>query len=80
MEISFLPIDGVGLARIEFIISDHIKCHPMALLHPEKVDKESNEKIAKLIRGTVKLRHIHTSKAILLELNTSLIDWLKVLE
>ncbi|MDP3889542.1 MAG: phosphoenolpyruvate synthase [bacterium] len=34
---SFLPVKGVGLARIEFIISNVIKVHPMALLHPEKI-------------------------------------------
>ena len=31
------PNDGVGLARMEFIISEHIGIHPMALVHPEKV-------------------------------------------
>ncbi len=36
-----LPVDGVGLARMEFIISNHIKIHPMALVHPEKVEEES---------------------------------------
>ena len=35
---SFLPNDGVGLARMEFIINEYIKVHPLALLHPEKVD------------------------------------------
>ena len=35
---SFLPNDGVGLARMEFIISEDIRVHPLALLHPEKVD------------------------------------------
>jgi len=35
---SFLPCDGVGLARMEFIINEYIKAHPMALLHPEKVE------------------------------------------
>jgi pyruvate,water dikinase len=34
---SFLPNDGVGLARMEFIISESIRAHPMALLHPERV-------------------------------------------
>ncbi|HPF12912.1 MAG: phosphoenolpyruvate synthase [Planctomycetes bacterium] len=34
---SFLPCDGVGLARIEFIISQAIGLHPMAALHPERV-------------------------------------------
>ena len=33
-----LPVDGVGLARMEFIINEYIKAHPMALKHPEKVD------------------------------------------
>ncbi len=34
---SFLPNDGVGLARMEFIITEYIKAHPMALIHPERV-------------------------------------------
>jgi len=36
----FLPNDGVGLARLEFIINEYIKAHPMALLHPERVADE----------------------------------------
>jgi len=32
-----LPSRGVGLARMEFIISDLIRIHPMALVHPERV-------------------------------------------
>ena len=28
-----IPNDGVGLARLEFIIANHIKAHPLALLH-----------------------------------------------
>ncbi|HEU4647699.1 MAG TPA: phosphoenolpyruvate synthase [Gemmatimonadales bacterium] len=35
--LGLLPSDGVGLARIEFIISSWIGVHPMALLHPERV-------------------------------------------
>ncbi len=35
--LSFIPNDGVGLARMEFIINGFIKIHPMALVHPEKV-------------------------------------------
>jgi len=34
---SFLPNDGIGLARMEFIINESIQVHPMALLHPERV-------------------------------------------
>ncbi len=30
---SFIPNDGVGLAREEFIIANYIKIHPLALLH-----------------------------------------------
>jgi len=33
-----LPNDGVGLARMEFIISEHIGIHPMALVDPDRVD------------------------------------------
>jgi pyruvate,water dikinase len=32
-----MPCDGVGLARMEFIINEHIKVHPMAVLHPERI-------------------------------------------
>lgn len=49
---SFLPNDGVGLARMEFIVSEYIKVHPMALLHPEKVgDAEALATIERLTRG-----------------------------
>ncbi len=49
---SFLPNDGVGLARMEFIVSEYIKVHPMALLHPDKVDDpEARRTIDRLIHG-----------------------------
>jgi len=41
---SMIPNDGVGLARLEFIISSYIKVHPMALVHPEKVKDEATRK------------------------------------
>jgi pyruvate, water dikinase len=41
---SFLPNDGVGLARMEFIITESIKAHPMALLHPERVQDETERR------------------------------------
>ena len=34
---AMMPNAGVGLARMEFIISEHIGVHPMALVHPEQV-------------------------------------------
>ncbi|KWT73310.1 MULTISPECIES: phosphoenolpyruvate synthase [unclassified Variovorax] len=47
-----LPTDGVGLARMEFIVAEHIKVHPMALVHPEKVaDPAQRAEIARLTRG-----------------------------
>jgi pyruvate,water dikinase len=49
---SFLPNDGVGLARMEFIVNESIKAHPLALAHPEKVsDPKAREAIARLTRG-----------------------------
>ncbi len=43
-----LPVNGIGLARMEFIINTAIKAHPMALKHPERVDKETQQKITEL--------------------------------
>ena len=42
-KLSFLPCEGVGLARMEFIINEHIGVHPMALVHLDKVE-DSNER------------------------------------
>jgi pyruvate, water dikinase len=48
---SFLPNDGVGLARMEFIIAEYIKAHPLALIHPERVqDKAVLEQLKRLTR------------------------------
>ncbi|WP_457605749.1 phosphoenolpyruvate synthase [Nitratifractor sp.] len=46
-----LPVDGIGLARMEFIINEYIKAHPMALKHPEKVDEETRKELEKLARA-----------------------------
>jgi pyruvate, water dikinase len=47
--LSTLPNDGVGLARMEFIIANQIKVHPMALIHfDELVDKVVANQIATL--------------------------------
>ncbi|GAC22198.1 phosphoenolpyruvate synthase [Paraglaciecola arctica] len=43
-----LPVDGIGLARMEFIINEYIKVHPMALIHPEKLDEQTQQSIAEL--------------------------------
>ena len=42
--LSKIPNDGVGLARMEFIINSFIKIHPMALVHPDRITDESVKK------------------------------------
>jgi pyruvate,water dikinase len=39
-----LPSAGVGLARMEFVVSNWIGIHPMALLHPERIGEEEVRK------------------------------------
>ena len=47
-----LPVHGVGLARMEFIINDVIRVHPLALVHPERVASDRERRaIARLTRG-----------------------------
>ena len=46
-----LPARGVGLARMEFIVNALIKVHPMALLHPERLDEETRKRIAGMTEG-----------------------------
>ncbi len=47
---AMLPNDGIGLARMEFIISEHIKVHPMALVRPEKViSTQARQEIENLV-------------------------------
>ena len=43
-----LPVDGIGLARMEFIINNYIKAHPMALVHPERTEERVQKAIAEL--------------------------------
>jgi pyruvate,water dikinase len=46
---SFLPNEGVGLARIEFILAEKIRIHPLALYHFKKIkDKGLKKKIEEL--------------------------------
>ena len=47
-----LPADGVGLARMEFVVSNHIKVHPMALVHFDRLeDQDAKRAIAELTQG-----------------------------
>jgi pyruvate,water dikinase len=40
-----LPSAGVGLLRIEFLVNHWIGIHPMALVHPERVDEDVRAEI-----------------------------------
>ncbi len=47
--LSLIPNDGVGLARTEFIIANHIKVHPLALLNFDTLkDKGAKWEISQL--------------------------------
>ncbi|HWX50743.1 MAG TPA: phosphoenolpyruvate synthase [Roseomonas sp.] len=47
-----LPAAGVGLARMEFIVNSHIRVHPMALVHFDRVqDAEAGRQIEAMTRG-----------------------------
>jgi pyruvate,water dikinase len=47
-----IPNDGVGLARLEFIIANHIKVHPLALLNFDRLgDRQVRDQIAALTIG-----------------------------
>src|SRR6202012_101801 len=47
-----LPADGIGLARMEFVVSNAIQVHPMALVHFDQLkDENARQKISKLTVG-----------------------------
>ena len=47
--LSSIPCDGVGLARMEFIIANHIKAHPLALMNFDTLeDKAAKWEISQL--------------------------------
>ncbi len=48
--LSRLPNQGVGLARMEFIIAQSIRVHPLALLHPDRIaDPAERAQVAALV-------------------------------
>ena len=47
-----LPCDGVGLARMEFVINNAIKVHPMALVHFDRLtDQAAKAEIARMTKA-----------------------------
>lgn len=52
LKAAMLPVDGVGLARLEFIIAEHVRVHPLALIHRERITHHNDARaINELIRG-----------------------------
>lgn len=45
-----LPVDGIGLARMEFIIANEVRVHPMALLYPERIADASVRRQVEALR------------------------------
>jgi len=59
---SFLPNDGVGLAREEFIIAEKIKVHPLALYHYKKLKKLKDKETLKIIKRIDEITIEHKDK------------------
>jgi pyruvate, water dikinase len=50
--LAMLPADGVGLARIEFIMTNAVGVHPMAALHSDRVsDPATRAQVEALVSG-----------------------------
>ncbi|TFG98455.1 MAG: phosphoenolpyruvate synthase [Myxococcales bacterium] len=50
-QLAQLPSAGVGLLRIEFLVNHWIGIHPMALVHPERVDEDVRAEILRRTEG-----------------------------
>ena len=59
-----IPCDGVGLARLEFIIASHIGIHPLALIEFKKLKKrgETDAAIAKVVERIEEKTHGYEDK------------------
>ncbi|MFN3567571.1 MAG: phosphoenolpyruvate synthase, partial [Caldimicrobium sp.] len=60
-----IPNDGVGLARLEFIINSHIGIHPLALVHFEELKSKaaSDRKLKKVVQEIEKRTFGYRNKA-----------------
>ena len=59
---SFIPNDGVGLARLEFIINNSIRIHPLVLINYDKQEGEVKNKIDSLTIGYEDKRQFFVDK------------------
>jgi pyruvate,water dikinase len=62
-QLAQLPSAGVGLLRTEFLVSNWIGVHPMALVHPERVgDPEERAEIRRRAAGHPSLQEFFVSR------------------
>ena len=61
-EFCSLPNDGVGLARVEFIINNNIGIHPKAILDYPAVDAELKKAVESVARGYASPRAFYVEK------------------
>ena len=62
-ELSFLPNDGIGLVREEFVLNNTIAVHPLALLGYDNLkDLEAKEKIAQLTKAYPNKKQFYVDK------------------
>ncbi len=60
---AMLPVDGVGLMRLEFVINSSIKIHPLALIYFDKLkSKKAKRKIKKLTSEYDDKKHYFVEK------------------
>ncbi len=62
LEHALIPNDGVGLARLEFIIAHSIQVHPRALLEYEKLSAEERAHIDRLTAGYPDRRRFYVDR------------------
>lgn len=75
---SLLPNNGVGLARMEFIINNHIKIHPLALL--KKGDLGEKHFVSILSQGIAKIASAFYPKNVIVRLSDFKTNEYKYLE
>lgn len=59
---AYLPVRGVGLGRLEFIINSYIKIHPNALIDYSKADKKLKKQIDELTAGYADKKQFYIDK------------------
>jgi len=59
-----LPNDGIGLARLEFVINNAIGVHPKALLNLDSMDAETKALIDERMRGYASPKEFYVQKIV----------------